>query len=217
MTKLIRCRGALSEIANHFSATPSAALRWTPTIWPGEDVLIATNAPGGPQIELARWQLPASCFTSAEPADRRSNLFARDLVPGAGRLLDADNLVRCLIIVEDVAYPTKDRDAVTRTWVGAWDEPYIAWAGVCAPSAGKLHCAGLLVLATGLIAQAAANMPYFLPRASWASWLAGDPGHAMPAHFEEQAYYLEPSDEDWSSGRTLDELREKGRDGGLAL
>ncbi|GHC96834.1 hypothetical protein [Novosphingobium pokkalii] len=211
MTKLIRCRGALSEIAKHFSARPSGALKWTPTIWPGENVLVAINAASGPQIELAQWSLPASCFNSAEPADRRSNLFARDLVPGAGRLLDADGLARCLLIVEDVAYPSRDRGGVTRTWVGAWDEPYLAWAGVCTGSAGQLHCASLLVPATGLVTQAAGNMPYFLPRASWASWLAGEPGHAMPARFEEQAYYLEPSDEDWSSGRTPDDLGENGR------
>lgn len=204
MTSLIRCRGALSEIAAHFGAQASPELMWSPTIWPGEDVLIVNGEETERRIQSARWALPQSCFTRPPGKERSSTLFARDLVAGGRALLIADALERCLIVVEDVAYPKRDKIGVTRHWIGAWDEPYLAWAGLCIQLEGVVHCAGILVPATGSLVRATANMPFFLPQGSWASWLAGDAGHAMPVQFEERDFYLEASDEEWSSGRSVE-------------
>lgn len=205
MTSLLRCRASLSEIAALFEAQAPGPLAWTPAIWPGEAVLIVVVAGGRRRIESVRWGLPASAFADRKrPKARRGTLFSRDLMGATGTLDEPGALRRCLIVLEDFAYPGGPPGRRTRTWVGLWDAPLIAWAGVCSQAGPPAGCAGLLAPANERVGEVSRTMPVLLPPSDHAGWLEG-PGWLLSATpiAEDAAFYVEPTDELWSSGAAL--------------
>ena len=208
MTKLIRCRGSLAEIASTFDAQPTSVLHWHGDIWPGERVLVVTGSEDGRRLDSFAWGLPSSCFVASDRHEHRETFFARDLAPRSGSLVAPDCLTRCLIVVEAVAYPVGDAGERTRAWAGLWDEPLAAWAGVCVAD-DPSGCAGLLIPANSLIAQVSGHMPMLLQRRDWQEWLAGStPAWDLGPAYPLSAWYLERSGEIWSTGAQIDDAGE---------
>jgi len=198
MSNLIRCRGSASEIAARFDAGPVRDLAWRSHIWPGEAGLVVLLDQQTRALQTLIWGLPAQGFVKRHPLRERIGLFARDLVDG-GRVRDPDMLTRCLIIIEDVAYPDGPLGARTRSYAGLWDMPLCAWAGLCICREGDNGFAGLLIPANALVARVSAHMPLLLPQEAWQPWLEGEALHALSGVYAEQDWYLEPSGENWSN------------------
>jgi len=208
MTALLRCRGSLAEIAGLFGAE-AARLAWTPEIWLGEPVLIVVVAEGGRRLETVRWGLPTAAFANPRrPKARRGTLFSRDLVRATGTLDDPAALGRCLIAVESFAYPDGPPGRKTRAWAGLWDTPLAAWAGVWSEFGGEAGCAGLLTPANERIGAVSRSMPVLLAPEDHDGWLGG-PGWLLGATpiVADAAFYLERTDEHWSTGVPLAERR----------
>lgn len=100
MTKLIRARGALSEMTTLFAAEADSDITWSDPIWPGETALVVTaidddaDSESQRRLTAMRWGLPALTFVQPVPAKQRTGIFTRDLVLG-GRLATPDRLRRC--------------------------------------------------------------------------------------------------------------------------
>ena len=208
MTALLRCRGTLGKIAALFAAEAPARLDWTPEIWPGEPVLTVFAGEDRRHIAAMRWGLPADAFAGRRSRARRGSLFARDLVRGAGTLADPAALRRCLIVLEAFAYPDGPPGRRTRAWAGVWDRPLAAWAGVWTGSGAEAGCAGVLTLSNERIAAVSQHMPVLLAPGDHDSWLNG-PGWLLAATpiAEAAAFYLERTDERWSTGAPFVEGR----------
>ena len=200
MTNLIRCRGAVSEIATLFDAEPDPDLLWAPTIWPGEHVLAVTASAGSRRLQTIPWGLPAELFLEPKSPSHRATIFARDLIGRNGGLVAPDLLERCLIIIEACASPEGEDGQQTRTWSGLWDEPLVAWAGLCRLEADEPGCAGLLTPANPLIGRVSGHMPFLLTPEGQAAWLDGCSPLVLPPSWSDGAWYLERSDERWSNG-----------------
>ena len=198
MTNLIRCRGALAEISEHFTAEPDGDLSWHAQIWPGETVLVVTQDDQHRRLSAMSWASPASHYLRPLPLSRRSGFFSREMFAGGGSIVNPDFLTRCLIVMVACAYPDRSGERVTRSWAGLWDTPLAAWAGLC--SQDESGCAGLLVPAHELIARVSPNMPMLLPPEEQEGWLADESPLSMEKAYEPSDWYLEPSDEAWSSG-----------------
>lgn len=203
MTNLIRCRGALAEIAQLYSAQPDGNLHWHGHIWPGETALVVTQDGAGRRLSAMSWALPESCYFSPLPPSRRSSFFAREMIPAGGSIVNPDYLTRCLIVMEACAYPNRSGERVTRSWAGLWDTPLAAWAGLCSLEGGG--CTGLLLPANELIARVSRNMPMLLPPEEQEAWLAGESPLSMERAYQPDDWYLEPSDEMWSSGEVAND------------
>lgn len=205
MTKLIRCRGSLAEIASIFDARPVSRLRWRSEIWPGEETLVVTLDQGARRLDAVRWDLPTCAFLAGDAQEHRGTVFSRDLTSTSSALVAPQQLLRCLIVIEAFAYPDGKAGARTRAWGGLWDEPLVAWAGLCA-SEPESGCAGLLVPSNPLIGKVSPHMPFLLPARDWQAWLEGaspawDTGPASP----DSAWYLERTGEAWSTGAVSDD------------
>ncbi|MBN8805540.1 MAG: hypothetical protein J0H81_10695 [Sphingopyxis terrae] len=202
MTNLIRCRGAVSEIAGLFDAEPAPDLIWTPEIWPGEPALIVAARNGKRRLQTSAWDLPDATFAIPRPQSRRGTLFAREIADTGDGGLIAAKLERCLIVIESFAYPHGDRGERCRAWGGLWDEPLCAWAGLCHADGGF---AGLLTPAAEPIRTVSDHMPLLLPREEHDAWLEGQSLLALSTSYPDANYYLERTTEIWSSGRLIDE------------
>lgn len=203
MTSLIRCRGSATEIAVTFDAVAEPDLEWRPTAWPGEQVLMVTSKGSQRRLRTGSWGLSPTAFLQPTPQPLRGVVFARDLASANTRLVASHSLERCLIIVEDFAYPTGEPGRRTRAWAGLWDEPVSAWAGLC--TADGLCCAGVVSPANALIARVSSTMPLLLSQKSAEQWLEARAGLLSLADaYLETDYYLEPSDERWANAATIE-------------
>jgi len=160
---------------------------------------------GGWRIEQLPWGLPAEAFAApGRPRAQRAALFARDLVGATGTLVDPAALGRCLIVLEAFAYPDGPAGRKTRAWAGLWDRPLAAWAGVCSGSGTGAGCAGLLTTANERVGAVSRHMPVLLAPGDCEAWLRG-PGWLLSTTpiMEDAAFYLERTDEHWSTGVPL--------------
>lgn len=205
MTNLIRCRGAISEIAGLFDAEADLGLLWQPIIWPGESVLVIIPSASGRRLQRMSWGLPSSAFADPRPRSRRATIFGSDMVDRSGGIVSHDLLARCLIVIESFAYPEGVSGQRTRTWGGLWDEPLAAWAGVCVPGAQNNGCAGILSPANALFSKVSGHLPLLLPPEERAPWLDGASPLSLTTSYPETAWYLERSDERWSNGLPIGE------------
>lgn len=209
MTSLIRCRGAVSEIAALFHAVPDAGLDWRPHSWPGEPTLVVAQDKDVRRLRSLPWGLPQGLFVTDRPREQRGTLFARESVDGRDGLIDSGTLTRCLIVAEAFAYPAGDAGQRVRSWAGLWDEPLCAWAGVC-ELGDESGFAGLLTASNALVGRVSRHMPILLRPKERDTWLAGVPLHAIDGVYEEAAWFLEPSDEAWSSGAYIYKPDDRG-------
>lgn len=208
MTALLRCRGAVSEMASQFAAEPDEALAWTPIIWPGEPALVVAEREGRRVLRTLPWGLPAATFIDRQRAKaRRGTLFPRDLRADAGVIDDPADLGRCLIVLESFAYPDGEPRRRTRAWAGLWDRPLAGWAGVLTESAaGEQGCAGILVMANPLVERVSRHMPLLVDPDDYGAWLDGTASLlSLTAITDEHAYYLEATDERWSTGAAMED------------
>ncbi|MBB3862457.1 putative SOS response-associated peptidase YedK [Novosphingobium hassiacum] len=125
MTRLIRCRAAVSEMAKLFDARPDPGLSWRPTIWPGEKAIVVIEGAQGRQLRALSWGLPQDALSKARGDGVRTTLFAREIA-GDNSPLGLGLLERCLIAAEDFAYPQGETGQRTRSWFGLWDVPICA-------------------------------------------------------------------------------------------
>lgn len=205
MTKLIRCRASLSEVATTFDAEPVSRLEWRSEIWPGEEVLVVTLEQGHRRLDAMRWNLPAGAFRAGDGLGHRGTVYSRDLASMSSTLVAPQLLLRCLIVIEAFAYPDGRAGARTRAWGGLWDEPLAAWAGLCAPEP-ESGCAGLLIPSNPLIGEVSPHMPFLLPARDRQAWLEGaSPAWDLGPAFTDSAWYLERTGETWSTGAVIDD------------
>lgn len=198
MTALVRCRSSGAEIAGRFAATRAGPLGWRPVIWPGEELVAILPSAGGRCLVAMPWGLDPSVFTASLSLSARAVVHPRDL-GRMGRILAGECPSSCLIVAEDFAYPSGPPGRRTRCWAGLWDHSLVAWAGVVL--GGRL--AGLVVPANSLVGRVSRHMPLLLDEEGQAIWLeTGDPG-AVARRFGTGAWYLEETDEAWSTGRAL--------------
>jgi putative SOS response-associated peptidase YedK len=202
MTRLIRARGATSEMARLFDAEPEPGLNWREIVWPGDSALLVTQEDGQRRLSTMPWGLPALSFARPVTANQRGTMFVRDLVEG-GRLDEPRQLRRCLIVVEAFAYPSGETGRCTRSWFGLSDRPLVAWAGVC--TAGGNGCAGLLMNANQTIAPLSNHMPRLLAPHDHATWLRGGL-LALSSPEPDADHYHENFGERWSTGALLDQF-----------
>lgn len=203
MTNLLRCRGAVSEIANLFAANADPGLNWRPTIWPGETVLIVTADGDGRRLRTVPWGLPENSFAQARPKAQRTGIFSRHLAKRDGDLIQPEHLERCLIVIEAFAYPDGPSGKRTRSWAGLWDEPLCAWAGVWSRTGTQVGCAGVLIPSNALISRVSPHQPWLLPDGH-DTWLANASEAAIYHDYPDDAWYLERTSEAWSSGELRD-------------
>jgi putative SOS response-associated peptidase YedK len=205
MTALLRCRGALSEVQALFGAEPCGKPTWKPLIWPGEPAVAITERDRRRTVDTSPWGLPAAAFVDPNRSrGRRAVLFPRELRVDAGALVHPAELERCLIVLESFAYPDGPARLRTRAWAGLWEQPLVGWAGFCAP--GGQGCAGLLVLANPLIERVSRHMPLLLRPDEHDAWLDGSATILSVAAITEEAdFYLERTDERWSTGASIDD------------
>lgn len=205
MTCLIRCRAATSEIAALFEARPDPGLVWFPTIWPGDKAPVITTGGKERRIHALNWGLPENIFIQPRPPGQRGTLFAREITGGRHSPILLEQLERCLIAVEDMAYPHGEEDERMRCWLGLWDTPIAAWAGLCLADAQDGGFAGLLTTANARADPVSRTMPILLAPSQWEAWLSGAALHALDAAYDIDAFYLERTPELWGSGRVSDE------------
>ncbi|MCP1469363.1 putative SOS response-associated peptidase YedK [Sphingobium sp. OAS761] len=195
----------MSEMQALFGAEPCGKPAWEPLIWPGEPVVAVTERNGRRMIDTQAWGLPAAAFVDSDRSRaHRAILFPRELRADAGALVDPGELERCLIVLESFAYPDGPGGQRTRAWAGLWEQPLVGWAGFCVP--GGQGCAGLLVLANPLIERASRHMPLLLRPDGHDAWLDGSATILSVAAVTEEAdFFLERTDERWSTGASLDD------------
>lgn len=198
MTNLIRCRAAVSEMVSLFDASPDEGLAWREVIWPGENLLVVTGDGVERRLQNKVWGLPQQCFAGAVPSARRATLFPRDLTEHS-MLASAGQLMPCLIVVEAFAYPDGPAGRRTRSWAGLWDHPLFAWAGLWSEDGA----AGMVGLSNDLIGRVSGHMPLVLTGPDQQAWLEGVPPLALSGGYREAAFYLERSDELWSTGASV--------------
>jgi putative SOS response-associated peptidase YedK len=198
MTALLRTRGSTSEMARLFGAEADPQLDWRESIWPGEQVPVVLQTNDRRRVTTLAWGLPQSAFHRALPAPQRTSLFTRDLVPDASRLRHVAGLERCLIVVESFAYPTGDRGACMREWIGLGEHPLTAWAGYWLPEAKA--CAGNVVRSNAVVEARSDVMPRLLRPAQWGEWLAGASLISLGPAYDDVDFYRETFGERWSTG-----------------
>jgi len=200
MTCLLRTRGSASEMARLFDAEPDPGLAWRETSWTGDPVPVVAVENSQRRLRTMIWGLEAAAYAKSVEARQRGVLYARDLAVAATRLHDLAGLRRCLIILESFAYPMGKAGACTRGWIGLWDEPLTAWAGLCT-SEGS---AGMLVLANERVEPLSDTMPRMLPPDDWEPWLAGASLLSLGPGYPEAAFYRENLGERWSTGHSIE-------------
>ena len=200
MTRLLRCRAAVSELAALFDAKADAAFSWHPTIWPGEPAPVVTANGKNRHLRVLRWGLPEDVFIKAAADVRRGTLFAREIAGDRASPLLLDKLERCLIVVEDVAYPQGEGGQRPRSWLGLWATPLSAWAGLCVPDPAIGGFAGILTAANARAEPVTKTMPILLHPSEWAAWLSGVALHDLDTAYDSDAFYLERTPELWASG-----------------
>lgn len=203
MTSLLRCRAAMSELRERFGAEPRGTLSWRPVIWPGEPVLIVGREGEERWIETSRWEYPGA--HSLRRSKPRGVLYPREAAEWIDGRLPVSGASRCLILLESFAYPGGERSRRTRSWAGLWDEPICAWAAVRVRDArGQSCCAGLLVRANPLLSRVTPYMPALLAGEAAEVWLRGIPLVEITTSYRAEAFYLEDTDDLWSTGASLD-------------
>ncbi|MEO7467274.1 MAG: hypothetical protein ABIV36_09695 [Sphingobium limneticum] len=183
-----------------FDASPDEGLAWRDVIWPGEKLLVVTGGSGERRLQNKTWGLARQCFAGAAPLARRATLFPRDLI-GGSRLASVEQLLPCLIVMEAFAYPDGPAGRRTRAWAGLWDHPLCAWAGLWSEDG----VAGMLGLSHDPIARVSGHMPLVLTGPDQQSWLEGMSPLALSGSYPDAAFYLERTDELWSTGTFVGE------------
>lgn len=201
LTTLYRCRTALSEVCEQFSAlTPPRAL-WSAEMWPGRTGLAVYCDGGGRRAEAMRWGIPRD-IVDGVPGRRPITTtirFQRVTPAQFGRFEAA---WRCLILLDSFACPEGPAGARTRTWFGVEDRPVFAWAGIWAPTPEGKTFAGLLAAANDLVP--ASSMPVILDPDDYDLWLRGVRHNAAPLAnrpYSEARMYREALDEPWNAAQ----------------
>ncbi|KEZ19470.1 hypothetical protein CP98_01991 [Sphingobium yanoikuyae] len=211
MTSLLRCRAAVSEMATLFDAKAERGLDWHPTIWPGEAAPVVIAKETGRHLRVLRWGLPEDVCVKATADAKRGTLFAREIAGGFSSPLLLNRLKRCLIVVEDVAYPQGQAGQRTRSWLGLWDRPLSAWAGLCVSDPATRGFAGFLTAANARAEPVTRTMPVLLHPSEWEAWLSGAALHQLDTAYDSDAFYLERTPEIWASGHLPENKRDVSR------
>lgn len=205
MPTLYRCRVARSELADQFGAEVPERLDFRPTVWPGGTGLVIRTEGDRRIAEPMRWGLPMARVDGKPSArDPVTLLFSRHLVAAAEQ---PDPLQRCLIVLDSFALPDGEAGRRTRTWFAMWEEPLFAWAGICGREPDGWRYAGLAVPANPLVARVGPHMPMMIARPGYADWLHAPIEQAIwdMEVVAEAEMVMEPTDELWTSGESLDE------------
>ncbi len=202
MTCLLRTRGSVSEMVRLFAAEPDPGLVWPESIWPGDRVPVVIEEDGMRRLTTMAWGLPVETFVKPVPASQRGIIYPRDLWRDGSRLRDGRSLPRCLILLESFAYPMGTKGQCTRGWIGLWDHPVAAWAGVFEGGG----CAGMLVMANERVEPLSSTMPHLLPSQDQTCWLERGSLLLLGPGYADAEYYRENLGERWSSGRPDEEL-----------
>ncbi|MBX3563588.1 MAG: hypothetical protein KF730_03320 [Sphingomonas sp.] len=185
-------------MARLFNAEPDPKLDWPESIWTGEQVpVVVADEDGARRLTTMAWGLPATAFFDPVPSKQRGVIYSRDFWRSATRLGDLALMSRCLILLESFAYPAGQSGQCTRSWIGLWDRPLAAWAGVCIDGA----CAGVLIEANPLVEPLSSTMPRLLTADDHALWLEGATLLSLGPLFGDDEFYRENLAERWSTGR----------------
>lgn len=201
MTVLYRCRTALSEVAQTFSAVPPGAARWSAEVWPGRTGLVVSEAERERRIAPMAWGVRELSLGKDRGQESRATAWFRELYRDRVDLLKPGR--RCLIVLDSFAYPGGTSGARTRTWFGFEDRPIFAWAAFSSEGReGPAFC-GLMVAANELVTESRA-MPAIVAPSDCEAWLAGDMASVAriartTTDFAEM--YREVTEEPWSGER----------------
>ena len=198
MTSLYRCRGSLSEFARTFSCEVPHALDWSPTIMPGYMGLVIRRTENGRALTPMRWGLPDRARSA------RTVHATRRLMSPLGYADRTDPPERVLVLADCFALPHGPRGNRQQAWLGLWDCPLFAMAGLCREGADGPSFVVMLTSANALVAHISATMPVILDAADQAIWLDGafiEAARCCRAQ-PQTAMYLEAMEEPWPGRRT---------------
>jgi putative SOS response-associated peptidase YedK len=152
-----------------------------------------------------RWGLPAPgranrkiCWTELDPFSELA--FGRR----------SERPRRCLILLDSFALPAGPKGKRTRSWIGLWDEPIFAWAGLWreVDGVGAVFM-GAVTKSNPLVARVGPIMPAILRRSDCEQWLFGNVKDALGLWrkpYPEGEMWLEQTDELWSTGASIAEI-----------
>lgn len=136
MCNLYRLRRAPAEVAKHFDAEVQGGLNFPEETYPGYPGMVIRNVDGKLVAQQMNWGFPLRLKSMKPTSKPKPVNNARDdkLMTPFWRKWFTDPQYRCLIPFTEFAEAEGPKGKMTRTWIGAKDQPIAAWAGLWRPS-----------------------------------------------------------------------------------
>jgi putative SOS response-associated peptidase YedK len=194
------------ELARHFDAEPSDALRPPYEVIEGNPNLIVIERRGRRVLRPATWGFPRQTREMRERGDPPGRIgLVADLVNPMWDKIVVDPRYRCLIPLTHFANPYGPSGEMTRTWFSVKGQPIACWAGFCrkTPEFGPVY-AGMTMQANGAVMPTNDRMPVLIEPSEYDRWLHGSIQDVIQFQFRppfpSMRMNVLPTEDRWRSG-----------------
>jgi putative SOS response-associated peptidase YedK len=206
MSRLHAVMASVEEIAGHFDAEPTDALRPPYEVIEGIPNLIVIEAKGRRVMRPATWGFPRLTRDMRDRGDPPGRIgLVADLTNPMWDQLVVEPRYRCLIPLTHFANPHGPAGEMTRTWFSVQGEPIACWAGFCrnTPEFGPVY-AGMTMDANAAVMPTNDRMPVLLEPDEYDRWLHGSIQDVIGFQFRqplpEYRMTVLSTDDRWRSG-----------------
>lgn len=170
MTRIYRCRTALSEAGALFDASWQAGATWSGEVYPERMGLIVTQGEAARRIKPARWGIDARKL-GLSGSGACPTLWFREVWEQTRHWLEPAS--RCVILLDCFSAPTSVAGRTSKAWFGIEGTALMGWAGIVSGEGAGTAFAGFIVAGNALVG-AERVMPALLRPEEAETWLQGD-------------------------------------------
>ncbi|MBX3566309.1 MAG: hypothetical protein KF730_17250 [Sphingomonas sp.] len=148
MTRIYRCRTALSEAAGLFEAAFTPDASWAGEVYPARRGLIVTQAEDQRQLHPAVWGIPERRL-GLRGKDDCPTIWFRELWEVSPFLFEPES--RCIIVLDCFATPTGVAGRSSKSWSGLESDILFGWAGIWSGEGANPCFTGFVVAGNALV------------------------------------------------------------------